>query len=260
MIYKLFRIASAIVLASFALGSTAWASCSNSTVTGVYGFVGGGTNSNGLPTANLFEFTFDSSTGTFTGTGTNSTDGVIETGSVTGTYAVTSHCTATGTITFSSGKTKSFSFVVTSTGGLKEVDTDTGATNGGFALAQGSPTCTNAGVAGSYGFDAAGVFVTGAPFAGPVGLIGELAFSVNGSGDGVIAGAVAGSENGTILTFTGEPVTGSYSVSTNCTGTVSITPKGQSALNYSFAVVNGGKELLAIETDTDTVVTATLQR
>jgi len=71
---------------------------------------------------------------------------------------------------------------------------------------------------------------------------------------------VAGSENGTILTFTKESVTGSYSVSANCTGTATITPEGQSALNFSFVVVNGGKELLAIETDADTVVTATLQR
>jgi hypothetical protein len=76
----------------------------------------------------------------------------------------------------------------------------------------------------------------------------------------VITGHVAGSENGTILTFTQEPVTGSYSISANCTGTATITPKGQSAMNFSLVVVNGGKELLAIETDADTVVTGTLQR
>jgi hypothetical protein len=31
-------------------------------------------------------------------------------------------------------------------------------------------------------------------------------------------------------------------------------------MNFSLVVVNGGKELLAIETDADTVVTGTLQR
>jgi hypothetical protein len=255
MIFKMFRIAVTIVLASFTLSSAAWAACSNSSLTGVYGFVGGGTDSTGLPTAILIQLTFDSSAGTFAGTGTQSTDGVIETGPVSGTYTVASNCTVTGTDT-EGGKTHNFSGVVTATGGLKEVGGQTGATTDGLALAQGSPTCTNAGVKGSFGFVAAGVFVTGAPFTGPLDLIGELGFN----GTGVISGQIAGSENGTILTFTEEPVTGSYSISSNCTGTAKITPKGQSALNFTLVVVNGGKEMLAIETDTDTVVTATLQR
>jgi len=113
---------------------------------------------------------------------------------------------------------------------------------------------------GSFGFAAEGVFVPGAPFRGPVELIAELAFSVNSSGDGVISGHLAGSENGTILTFAEEPVTGSYSVSSDCIGKATITPKVGSALNFSFVVVEGGKELMAIETDTDRVVTARFQR
>jgi hypothetical protein len=39
-----------------------------------------------------------------------------------------------------------------------------------------------------------------------------------------------------------------------------ITPKGESALSFSFVIVDSGNEMLAIETDADTVVTATLQR
>jgi hypothetical protein len=259
MISKMFRIALTIVLASLALCSAAWATCSNASVSGIYGYLGGGTDTNGTPTATLLQLTFEPSTGKFTGSGTNSHDGVIETGPVSGTYAVASNCTGTGTVTIG-GKTNSFSFVVTTTGGLKEVDGKTGATTGGIAVAQGSPTCTNLGVKGSFGFEATGVFVTGAPFRGPVTLIGELVLNVNASKEDVITGNVAGSENGTILTFTEEPVTGSYSVSANCTGTASITPEGKSELNFSFVVVNGGKEMLAIEKDTDRVVTATLQR
>ncbi len=238
-----------------------WAKCSNASVSGIYGFVGGGTESDGTPTASLIQFTFDSSTGKFTGTGTASHDGKIETGSVTGTYAVASNCTVTGTVTVGS-TTNPFYAVVTSTGGVKLVIGKTGATNGGFLVAQGSPKCTNAGIKGDYGLVATGVFVTGAPFpTGPVDLIGELALSVNKkSGDGVISGEAAGSENGTILTFADEPVTGSYSVSSDCTGTATITPEGESALNFSFVIVDSGKEMLAIETDADTVVTGTLQR
>jgi len=74
----------------------------------------------------------------------------------------------------------------------------------------------------------------------------------------VISGDAAGSEGDTTLTFA--PVTGSYTVDTDCTGTATITPEGQSDLNFSFVVVDWGKEMLAIETDADTVVSGTLQR
>jgi len=103
-----------------------------------------------------------------------------------------------------------------------------------------------------------GSFLPGAPFTGPVILIGELSLSVNASGDGVINGHIAGSENGTILTFAEEPVTGSYGVDANCKGTLTITPEGEAALNFSFVIVGCGNEMLAIETDADTVVTGTL--
>ncbi len=260
MSFKIFRTAPMIVLAGIALSSAAWGKCSNSSMSGIYGYLGGGTDSDGTPTAALIQVTFDPSTGMFSGTGTISHDGAIETGSLTGQYAVASNCTVTGTLTVGS-TTEDFSAVVTSTGGVKLVIGKTGATNGGFLMAQGSPKCTNAGIKGSLGFVATGVFVTGASFTGPVDLIGELALSVNKkSGDGVISGEVAGSEDGTILTFADEPVTGSYSVSSDCLGTLSITPEGQSALNFSFVVVDSGKEIVAIETDADTVVTGTLQK
>lgn len=252
MTAKMFRIASIIVLASFAPGSAAWATCSNASVSGAYGLLG-------RENATLEHLTFDSTTGKFTGTITTSTDGVIETGPITGTYAVASNCTVTGTFTVG-GKTHPFSALVTSTGGVQVVNGETGTTAEYFLLAQGSPTCTNAGVKGSFGLEATGDFLAGAPFTGPLALIGELVLSVNASGEGVISGRMAGSENGTILTFAEEPVTGSYSVSANCTGTASITPEGKSTLNYSFVVVSSGKELLAIETDEHTVVTGTVER
>jgi hypothetical protein len=91
-----------------------------------------------------------------------------------------------------------------------------------------------------------------------VAFIGELKLTVNPSGEGVISGHIAGSEEGPILTFAEEPVTGSYSVDANCTGTLTITPKGESPLNFSFVIVDCGKEMLAIETDADTVVSGTL--
>ena len=125
-------------------------------------------------------------------------------------------------------------------------------------MKQGSPTCTNAGLKGSFGFGTTGLFLAGAPSIGSVAFIGELKLTVNPSGEGVISGHVAGSEGDTTLTFA--PVTGSYKVDTDCRGMATITPKGHSEMHFSLVVVDRGKEMLAIETDADTVVSGTFQR
>ncbi len=98
MTYKMFRLALAIALVSFGFDSAAWAAkCSNASLSGTYGFLHDGTDSNGTPaTAAVSQVTFDSSTGTFTGETTASHDGVIVKQSLTGTYAVGSNCTGTG--------------------------------------------------------------------------------------------------------------------------------------------------------------------
>jgi hypothetical protein len=251
MISKTFRIALTIVLASFALSSAAWAAtCSNASLSGTYGFLHDGTDSNGAPaTAAVTQITFDSTAGTFTGETTASHDGVIATESLTGIYTVASNCTGTGTPTGGSP----FSIVVTSTGFLAVHPFSEG-----FAVKQGSPTCTNAGVQGSFGFETTGVFLAGAPATGWVAFIGELKLTVNPSGEGVISGHVAGTEGGTTPTFA--PVTGSYKVDTDCRGTATVKPEGLSEMHFHFVVVDSGKELLAVETDDDTVVSGTLQR
>ena len=249
MISKTFRITLTIVLASFALSSAARAAtCSNASLSGTYGFLHDGTDSNGAPaTAAVTQITFDSTTGTFTGETTASHNGVIATESLTGTYTIASDCTGTGTPAGGSP----FSIVVTSTGFLAVHPFSEG-----FAVKQGSPTCSNAGVEGRFGFETTGMFLAGAPATGWVAFIGELKLTVDPSGEGVISGHVAGSEGDTTLTFA--PVTGSYSVDRDCRGTATITPKGQPEMHFSFVVVDCGKEMLALEMDADTVVSGTL--
>jgi hypothetical protein len=236
-----------IVLATFALGSTAGATCSNASLSGTYGFVHLGTDSSGTPaTAAVTQITFDSTTGTFTGENTASHDGVIVTDPVTGTYLIASNCTGTGTPAGDSP----FSIVVTSTGFLAAH-----LLSEGFAVKQGSPTCTNAGVKGSFGFETTGVFLAGAA-AGAVAFIGELKLTVNSLGEGVISGQVASSEGGTFLAE--EPVTGSYWITPECRGGATITPTGQPEMHFRFVVADGGNEMLAIETDPQTVVSGSL--
>jgi hypothetical protein len=249
MISKTFRIALAIILASFALSSAAWATCSNASLSGTYGFLHNGTDSNGTPfTAAVSQLTFDSATGTFTGETTASHDGEIVTDlPLTGTYKVSTNCTGKGTPQGGSP----FSIVVTPTGFLAlHLFAE------GFAVSQGSPTCTTAGVKGSFGFETTGVFLDAATEA--VAFIGELKLTVNRSGEGVISGHLSASEDGTFQTFAEEPVTGSYRVGRNCRGRATITPKGVSEMHFDLVVVDGGNEMLAIETDTGTVVSGTL--
>jgi hypothetical protein len=255
MISKTFRIARMIVLAIFALSSAAWAAtCSNASLSGTYGLLKGGTDKAGQPTTGVSQLTFDSATGTYAGKDTSSHDGVITTVHVTGTYTVASNCTVAAV-----ALGDNLAFVVTSTGFLN-VNQTTGVTAEGFAVKQGSPTCTNAGVKGNFGFETTGVFLAGAPATGPVAFIGELKLTVNPSGEGVISGHVASSEDGTILTFAEDPVTGSYKVDPDCRGWATIKPNGLPEMRFHLVVVDGGNEMLAIETDADTVVSGTLQR
>jgi hypothetical protein len=258
MISKMFRIALAIVLASFALSSAASAAtCSNASLSGTYGLLHGGTAVTGLPTRSMAQFTFDSSTGTFTSLTTASHDGVITTESVPGTYAIASNCTGKGTWDLAAMQAN-FSFVVTSTGFFLATEFP-GATQEGFGVKQDSPSCTNAGVAGSFGFQATGALVAGSPVTGPVAFIGELTMTVDPSGVGMISGRVSGSENGTPFTFGEEPVTGSYTIDQDCRGTATITPEGRPEMHFKLLVVNGGNEMLAIETDAHTIVSGTLE-
>jgi hypothetical protein len=246
-----------VLLAAFGgIGSARGATCSNASLSGTYGFVHGGTDS-GTPVIGLSQATFDPTTGTYTGEVTENTDGAVITESLAGTYAVAPNCTVTASVRVGSHPAINVSFVLTPTGFLFLFQKP-GATSSGFGVKQGSAACTNAGVEGSFGFQTTGAFLAGAPATGPVAFIGELKLTVDPSGAGVIRGHIAGSEDGTILTFAEEPVSGSYTVGTDCRGTATITPKGQPEMNFSFVVVDCGNEMLVLETDADTVVSGTL--
>ena len=265
MISKTIRIARMIVLTSVALSSAAWAAgstatCSDASLSGTYGFLHAGVDAHGAAAVAVTQLTFDPTTGTYTGEDLENIGGVIVPSSLTATYAVAENCTATAQVTLVSGgasENVNVSFVVTPTGFLFLFQRP-GATSSGFGVKQGSPACTNAGVEGRFGLETTGMLLASAPVPGPAAFIGELKFSLNPSGDGVISGHIAGSEDGTILTFADEPVTGSYKVDKDCRGTATITPKGQPEMHFSFVVVDCGKELLAIETDADAAVSGTL--
>jgi hypothetical protein len=128
------------------------------------------------------------------------------------------------------------------------IQTDANHTESSIAVQQGSATCTNLGVKHAYSLQATGIF-TGT---GQIAAEGRLVLN----GTGSLTGTTTFSLNGSIATL---PVTGTYQINSDCTGKATFTPKGQSAINISVVLVNGGKEIMFIETDANTIVTGSLQ-
>jgi len=250
MISRNLTMATLICATMFFAFSQRAAGCSNSTLTGAYGLSFGGTDKSSAPSTSVGLLNLDGK-GSFTGVVTTSKNGVIQSNApVTGTYKVGTNCTGSGTF-LSGSKTRHFNLVITSAGTEFElIGTDSGRTLSGTAFAQGKPTCTIAGVKGTYGFQAAGLFEN----IGPVAFTGQLKLD----GAGHVAGNESGSVNGTI--FSGLELTGTYTVKSNCTGSAKVTPQGLSAFNFNFVVIAGGVEMLAIETDANTNVSGSIQK
>ena len=253
MIAKIVRIVCLVIATTLAL--TAWAQprpparCSDTTFAGAYGITFSGVDSHGRMRAAVAQITADGK-GKFAGEESESKGGVIHSDvPVTGTYAIKADCTGAG-VWMSAGKVRHYNLVlITGGSGAELVQTDTGFTESGLAEAQGKATCTDMGLHGAFGFHATGSFVG----AGPAAFIGQ--FNLN---DGNIAGSESGSVNGTI--FSGVELLGKYTINSDCTGTAMVTPAGQSAVNFDLVVVAGGSKVLAVETDTNTIVSGSLEK
>jgi len=234
-----------LVTAVLAFGLASWGQCSNANFTGKYGFAGNGLDTNGKPISFLGYIKADGK-GTFTGTETASDDGTVITNvPITGTYSINSDCTGSGTTKLKGQKgTNHFTLVVVSGGkNLQFLITDAPKVQIGTAQAQGKATCTLAGLKGSFGVESSGVFIG----VGAVALDGLLTLDGKGNVGGSESGSIAGS------IFTGQPVSGTYTVASNCTGTLTVTVLKQTE-HASFVVTNGGKGMLIVETDATTVV------
>jgi len=245
MTSRMLRRGFLLVVAFLALGLGAWGQCSDANVTGKYGFAGNGLDKNGKPISFLGYFKADGK-GTLTGTETGSDNGTVFTNvPLTGTYSINPDCTGSGTAKLKGQKaTYHFTLVVVSGGkSLQTLSTDAPTVQAGTAQAQGKATCTVAGVKGPFGLETRGVFIG----VGAVAFDGL--FTLDGKGN--VSGTESGSVAGTI--FTGQSVSGTYTVAPNCTGTLTVTVLGQTE-HASFVVTNGGKGMLLVETDATSVV------
>ena len=222
--------------------------CSNATLIGNYGFTVTGVNGSGSLTATVGQLTSDGK-GNLTGIETDSVAGVISSNvALTGTYSLKTTCTGTATIT--SGTTANFNLVVVSNGAQFEISrTDAGTSQYGYALAQGKAICTNAGIKNTFGFRGGGFTSSLAPYA----FNGQV--KLNGLGG--VTGTESASFGGTIQSFA---LTGSYSVSSNCTGTATFNGGSGNVAHTFFVVVNGGQSSMQIQTDANLIVTIFVQK
>jgi hypothetical protein len=135
----------------------AHATCTNASLTGVYGVIFNGLNGQGQPTTSVAQVTSDGA-GKLIGSVTQTTEGTINSGTFSGTYTVAKNCT--GSLTVSFDKPGVYNFALDNGNeGFYLINTDSGKTRGGYGVAQGVATCTDIGVKHTYAFQGAGILV-----------------------------------------------------------------------------------------------------
>jgi hypothetical protein len=242
-----------ITLLAFAMtmasAPAAYSTCSNASVKGVYGVSSSGLNGSLQPASSVDQINADGA-GHLTGTATKSIDGTIVTFTFAGTYNIGLTCTGTAIFTNQDG-TKEHDNIFLNNGntGAFLIQTDANHVQSSIAVAEGAATCTDLGVKHAYSFEATGMIIG----TGQIAAAGRL--TLNGTGS--ITGTETLSLNGSI--HNSVSTTGTYKINPDCTGSASITPKGLSTVNMNLVVVNAGKEIMAVETDTNSIVLGTFQ-
>jgi hypothetical protein len=234
------KISSAVLLFAVAVAvPEASAACSDANLTGVWGFQVG--------TA-VGQFKADGH-GKLTGSVTINQNGTILMQSFTGTYSVKTNCTGNLT-TMSSGGTAHF-YLVLDEGkkGFQIIDTDAGGTAEGIGVAQGVVTCGLTGIKHTFAAELLGKIIN----TGGIAYVAQMILDGNGnvSGSGIFD--VAGT---TVMSS----FKGLYTEDSVCSGTIQIMPSKFNTLNFYFVVVNSGKEILLLDTDSNAQVAGNMQQ
>src|ERR1022692_2768808 len=243
-------------LCSVVLGTFLWAqpmrpaACSNAILTGNYGFAINGT-ADGNPITAVGQIATNGN-GTIAGNETISENckvgNLLE---VLGTYTIKSNCTGTMTIQAQDRSKQNFNLTVTSGGEqIVMVQTDSGTTELGTALAQVSKSCSLAGVKGTYGLQGAGTEIG----VGPLALAGQITLRGNGTLDGTATVSV----NGSVASK--QKISGAYKVLRICQGAAEIQVGNQGPIGLSLVVVNGETAVLFIQGDKNTLLSGSLQK
>jgi len=247
---KLVKIISSVFLfAVVAAGSASAATCTLASLSGVYGVVQVGQDAPGQPSATVGQVTADGKGNLTVNFVTSSHNGAVSTGSdLSGSYTVAKNCT--GTFTVVGGKNTSHGNIYLDTSNKTWRVAGTDAAMGvaqSFLTPQGTVTCGLTGKAQTFALNLSGTIVG----TGPVGYVGQVTID----GKGGLKGTVTVSLNGTVTS--GVALSGTYTEASTCLGTTQITAPG--TLNLNTVVIDGGKQILQIETDNNTVVTGFIQ-
>jgi hypothetical protein len=242
------RIGSLVLLFVCVAAGPAGATCSNTSLTGVFGFFSTGFDSPGVPGTSVGQYSFDGN-GNVSGAFTHSSNGTISNQTFTGTYSVSKNCAGTLTLTDSGGATEHHSFVIDDgKKGMQLISADSPQIRSGFALAQGVVTCGLNGKKQTFAFNVTGYDGS------PITFVGQAVLD----GKGGLSGSATLSIDGTIGT---SMLSGTYTENADCTGTQQITIQAvNNTFNVNFVVVNAGKELLMIDTDTGSTTSGNAQQ
>lgn len=234
----------ALLFAVSLTASPVHATCSNATMTGVWGYFVG---------SSIGQFTADGLGNLTNGTQTTSSAGVVSTGTFTGTYSIGTKCTGSVTLNFSNGGGSITANIVLNNGNktAQVIGTQAGKVASGFAMAQGTVTCGLTGIKKTL---AANIFGKYWSSGASVAYVAQIILN----GKGTVSGSGTFDNNGT-FTFPAT-IPGTYTETSTCTGTITMTPAGYSTLNFNFVVVNSGRELLVLETDANTDIGGWLQQ
>jgi hypothetical protein len=231
-----------LVFATLVAVGSASATCSKATVTGVWGYLVG--------TA-VGQFTTDGNGHITAGSQTVSQNGTIVTQTYTGTYSVANNCTGSLTLNFTGGGTATANIVLDQMNkGAQIIDTTSGLNASGLGAAEGTVTCGLTGKKATYAANLLGKFPG-------TGTKVDYVVQVILDGDGDLSGSGTFDVGGTITSL--PSVSGTYTESSNCTGTLQLIA-GRSTLNFNFVVVAAGKEIFMIETDSGTAVGGFMQQ
>src|SRR5713226_13697 len=177
-----------------------------------------------------------------------------------GTYSVNSDCT-TGTISFSTGAGIRLSIVITSGGQeIKFVGANTGIVESG-TLRLMAASCSASILSGNaYGYSTDGLVAAGDgnsfPRVGgfvPFAHRGQISFGADGSISGVDNANFGG------VVMPGQPISGTYSVNSDCTRTTTMTIAGVDN-SWHFVILQGADQIIFVATPNGYVWAGTLTK
>jgi hypothetical protein len=248
MCFRIMRVAVFVFAAMIAVRPV-WAGCSNASLSGAYGYFHGRPSGAAGARVVVGQIIADGK-GSVSGSWTMSLNGALSNGALTGTYSIAKNCTGTLTMNNEDFSPADFAIVIDDGHhGFQMLQTDSGTAQPGFAVAQGNATC---GLTGKKQVLATNLLGTAYPSTDIVAIVGQVTLD----GKGNITGSGTFSVGGVISS---NAVRGTYAVNGNCTGTVQIVPNGGSPLNFNSVVVEGGKQVLLIESDNNTTVSGEVQ-